>query len=271
MYAHCHIIMPVEDKILKYDQDKKSFNTLSVIYADTGSLLTKITTCNTYEDESSTTKISKNTACGYSLFTHYSFGSSRSKHMFYRSADYTEKFCADPRKHATGKINCINKEILLLTDEEIESYNNQKFCHICKNMFHEVDDSDDNSNHYNNDDDDSNDDEFNVRKFHGDAAGHDDVDDNDYYDHYGECDARKFHGDAALLDDVDDDDYHDYDDAEFHSRKFHDDAAGLNDIDDYVEEFDGLRFHSVNQNYEGVSWSEITQKSTKVLHIVSAI
>ena len=74
--------MPVEDKILKYDQDKKLFNTPSVIYAETGSLLTKITTFNTNEDESSTAKISKNTACAYSLFTHYSFGSSRSKHMF---------------------------------------------------------------------------------------------------------------------------------------------------------------------------------------------
>ena len=124
MYALCHIIMPAEDKILKYDQDKKSFNTPSVIYAETGSLLIEMTTCNTNEDESSTTKISKNTACGYLFFTHYSFDTSRSKHIFYRSADYTKKFCADPRKHTTGKINCIKKEMLPLTDEAIESYNN---------------------------------------------------------------------------------------------------------------------------------------------------
>ena len=94
--------MPEEDNnILKYDQDKKSFNTLSAIHAVTESVLIKIPTCHTNPDEYSTTKISKHTTCGYSLFTHYSFDSSRSKHMFYRGADYAQKFSADLRKHAT--------------------------------------------------------------------------------------------------------------------------------------------------------------------------
>ena len=32
-------------------------------------------------------------------------------------------------------------------DEEIESYNNKKFCHICKMKFHDVHNRDINSNH----------------------------------------------------------------------------------------------------------------------------
>ena len=52
-----------------------------------------------------------------------------------------------------------------------ESYNNQKFCHICKNQFYDVDDNNDKSNEnsksYDNGDD-SNDKEFEARKFHDD-------------------------------------------------------------------------------------------------------
>ena len=74
--------------------------------------------------------------------------------------------------------------MLLLTDEAIKSCNNQRFCHIFKKRFCDVDDSDDD-----NDDDsngDSNNEKFGVRKFHGDVSGLDDADD-DYHGHdYGD-------------------------------------------------------------------------------------
>ena len=44
-----------------------------VIYADMESLLNKSFTCDNNPKRSSTTKIIKHTASGYSLFTHYSF------------------------------------------------------------------------------------------------------------------------------------------------------------------------------------------------------
>ena len=43
-----------------------------------------------------------------------------------------KKFCTDLRKHATEITNYEKKEILPLTDEEMGTYNNKKFCHICK-------------------------------------------------------------------------------------------------------------------------------------------
>ena len=93
--------------------------------------------------------------------------------------------------------------MLPLTDEEIETCNNQRFCRIFKKRFYDVDDSDD----------DSNDEEFQTRKFHGDAA---ELDDDEFYDHNDndsdneKFGVRKFHGDVSGLDDADDD-YHGHD------------------------------------------------------------
>ena len=55
-----------------------------------------------------------------------------------------------------------------MTDEEIESYNNQKFCHICRKL-HDVDDSDEVSDDDSNDNSDD-DDVFEVQKFYGDVV-----------------------------------------------------------------------------------------------------
>ena len=88
--------------------------------------------CDNNPEESSTREISKCTACGYSLFTHCSFDSSESELNFYRGADCLEKFCADIKDHAAEIINYGEKEMLPLTDEEIESYSNQKSCHLQK-------------------------------------------------------------------------------------------------------------------------------------------
>ena len=55
-----------------------------------------------------------------------------------------EKFCADLKKACNRNINYVKKEILPEKgntaideeiDKEIESYNNQNFCHICKKSF----------------------------------------------------------------------------------------------------------------------------------------
>ena len=68
-------------------------------------------------EESSTTKISKQHACGCLLFTHYSFHSSRRKYDFYRGTDCMKKFCLDLRKHATETINYEKNKMFPLTHE----------------------------------------------------------------------------------------------------------------------------------------------------------
>ena len=53
---------------------------------------------------------------------------------------------------------------LLLIEEELELYNNQKFCNIRKKKIYNVDDSNDDKD--DDSDNDNDDGEFDVRKFH---------------------------------------------------------------------------------------------------------
>ena len=46
-----------------------------------------------------------------------------------------ENFWKDLREHATKIINCEKKDIIPLTKEEEENYNNQKVCYICNKEF----------------------------------------------------------------------------------------------------------------------------------------
>ena len=50
-----------------------------IIYADLESLFGKVTTCYNNPKKSSTTKMNKNKPSGYSLFTHCSFDTAKSK------------------------------------------------------------------------------------------------------------------------------------------------------------------------------------------------
>lgn len=65
-----------------------------VVYADVKSLLEKYN--NNPEDnnfkKSSIIKISKHRACAYLLITHCLFGSTKSKHDYYRGKDYLRNF-----------------------------------------------------------------------------------------------------------------------------------------------------------------------------------
>ena len=149
-----------------------------------------------------------------------------------------KKFCLDLRKHATETFNYEKNKMFPLTHEQIESFKNKTFCHICRDKLYDDDDSDV----------DSNDKEFDVRTFFGNAAGLDDTDDDDDdddddYDHSDDSDdeefrVKKFHSDTAGLDDVDGDqyDHDDNDDEELDVRKFHGDSAGLDDVDNYGDE-----------------------------------
>ena len=64
--------MPEEDnKILKYNQIKKSMKGPFLIYADLECLLEKMSICHNNPKKLSIIKISKHTPSGYSLFTHW--------------------------------------------------------------------------------------------------------------------------------------------------------------------------------------------------------
>ena len=91
-HDYCYIEMPKEESILKYNHGHKSMKIPFIIHADMESLLDKIDTCQRNPEKSSTTKINKHTASGYSLFTHCSFDDTKNKHDYYRGKDYEKLF-----------------------------------------------------------------------------------------------------------------------------------------------------------------------------------
>ena len=93
---YCHVEMPTKDnKKIKYNYGEKSIKLPFAVYADLECLLEKMSTCSNNPEESSTTKINKHTASGYSVFTHCSFDKSKSKLNYFRGEDCMIKFCKD--------------------------------------------------------------------------------------------------------------------------------------------------------------------------------
>ena len=51
-----------------------------------------------------------------------------------RGRNCMKNFCLDLKKHATKIINYEKKEMIPLTKEEEKNHNNQKVCHIFKDL-----------------------------------------------------------------------------------------------------------------------------------------
>ena len=106
-----------------------------VIYADLECLLEKMNTCHNNPEKSSTTKINKHTASGYSLFTHCLFDATKNKPDYYRGKNCAKNICLGLKKQVTKIMNYEKKEMISLTKKEEKMYNKQKLCYICKKRF----------------------------------------------------------------------------------------------------------------------------------------
>ena len=77
--------MPKEDnKLLKYNHGEKSMKVPFIIYSGLESLLEKMNVCHNNPKKPSPTKINKDIASGYSLFTNCSFHTTKNKLDYYR-------------------------------------------------------------------------------------------------------------------------------------------------------------------------------------------
>ena len=132
----CYLKMPDEDnKILKYILGKRSLKVPFVICADLECLLQKINTCQNKPEKSYTEKKATHNPSGYSLVTCCSFDKSKNEQKYYRGKYCIKLFCEDLKDQAMKIIDYEKKEMIPLTDEEKESYENQEICHICKKEF----------------------------------------------------------------------------------------------------------------------------------------
>ena len=132
---YCHVEMPNEDNSkLKYNHGEKSLKVPFTIYADLECLLIKQQSCQNNPNESYTERKAMHELCGSSDLV-ISFDSKGNKHNFYRGKDDIKKFCSDLKEFGTEIINCYEKEVIPLIDDENKSYEKQKKCHICQKWF----------------------------------------------------------------------------------------------------------------------------------------
>ena len=117
---------------------KKSVVTPFVICADLESILEKIVGCENDLEKSSTIKVNKHTASGYSLFSHCFFDKTKNKLDYYRGKNCVKNFSLDLREHAEKII--MKKQKLLLLQGKKEKHTAQKVCYICKRAFSSDDD-----------------------------------------------------------------------------------------------------------------------------------
>ena len=69
------------------------------------------------------------------MFIRCSFDKKENKLNYYRGKDCIEKLCKKIKESANEIINREKKEIIPLTQEEINRYNEQEICYICKEKF----------------------------------------------------------------------------------------------------------------------------------------
>ena len=129
--------MPDANKnILESKPGEKSLQHPFIIYADLECLLLKMNTCNNNPNKSYITAKPIHKPSGYSLLISCSFDKSKNKPPYYRGRDFCMKrFCDDLKEHVTRKTNYEMKPMDPLTEEEKESYENHKLCHICEKEF----------------------------------------------------------------------------------------------------------------------------------------
>ena len=85
--------------------------------------------------KSNTERKAKHIPSGYACGLICSFDATKNKHDFGRAEDCIERLCKKFKEYAMEKINYVEREMISLTDEENNSYEEQEVCHICKKEF----------------------------------------------------------------------------------------------------------------------------------------
>ena len=134
------IEMPKQaQNILKYNLGKTSLKAPFAIYLDLECLLKKEQSHdnnnNNNLEESYTQKKAKHEPSGWAMFTRCSFDKKENKLNYYRGKDCIEKLCKKLKESAMEIINREKKEMVPLTHEENNFYNEQEICYICKEKF----------------------------------------------------------------------------------------------------------------------------------------
>ena len=133
---YCYVEMLTKlNKMLKYNHGEKLLKTPFVIYADLECLLIKEQSGQNNPNESYTERKAVHEPCDYALSLICSFDSKENKHNFYRGRDCIKRFCSDIKELETKIINFKPKEMMPLTDNENNYYEEQTECCMFQKEF----------------------------------------------------------------------------------------------------------------------------------------
>ena len=139
-HEYCELEMPKKGSVLNYIPGEKSVMAPFVIYADLESILEKMSGCENDPEKSSTIKVNKHIASGYSLLSHCLFDKTKNKLDYYRGKNCMKNFSFDLREHAEKIINYEQAKIIAPTKKERKAHRDQNVCYICKRAFSSDDD-----------------------------------------------------------------------------------------------------------------------------------
>ena len=126
--------MPNEP-ILKYDPGEKSLKAPFVIYIDLECTLKKVLSCQNNPEKSYTGKKAIHETSGWTMAKICSFDKKENKLYHYREKDCIENLCKKLKKEALELINYKKRDIIPLTQEENNRYNEQEICYKCGEKF----------------------------------------------------------------------------------------------------------------------------------------
>ena len=120
------------EKILKYNHGDKSLKAAFVIYLDLECLRLKMHSCQNHPEKSYTEKKARHKPSGWALFTKCSSDARKNKLNYYKRVDCIKKMWKKLKDETLKIFNHEEKEMMQLTDEENNSYEEQEVCHIRK-------------------------------------------------------------------------------------------------------------------------------------------
>ena len=132
----CRVEMPEwVNKISKHNPGEKSLKAPFTICLDLEFTLKKLQSSQNNPEKFYAEKKAIHEPSGWSIFTRCSFDKKENKLNYYRGKDCIEKLCKDLKENATKIIDHEEKEMIQLTHEENNFYNEKEVCHICKQKF----------------------------------------------------------------------------------------------------------------------------------------
>ena len=123
----------ISKNILQYKHGKKSLHIPHIIYADLECLLRTIESCQPNPNDSYILKRNVHIPSGYALHLVRYYDQNLMTH--YRGTDCMQTFVRAIKAMAMMIANIKERRPIRLTDDEMDSYNRSKYCHICKRTF----------------------------------------------------------------------------------------------------------------------------------------